>query len=130
MTPIRPSDNRPSDSEVLGFVRAHHGEDPTDLEVLGGRSWSAAYGYRIGEDQLVLRINDEPDGFRDDELAMRYESPALPVPEVSAIGEEFGRCFAISRASLGTIHLGERRPAQSSLVRKVGGWIVTLRIEW
>ena len=101
VTPIRPSDNRPSDAEVVGFLRAHHGADPTDLEVLGGGFWSAAYGYRIGHNELVLRINDEPDGFRDDERSMRYGSPALPVPEVFAIGEGFGRWFAISRRHRG-----------------------------
>jgi aminoglycoside phosphotransferase (APT) family kinase protein len=101
--PSRPSDNRPSDSEVVAFLRDHHGADPTDLEVLGGGFWSAACGYRIGDDELVLRINDEPDGFRDDEFAMRYASPALPVPEVFAIGEGFGRWFAISRRHRGRL---------------------------
>lgn len=100
-TPIRPSDNRPSDSEVVGFLRAHHDADPTDLEALDGGYWSAAYGYRIGNDELVLRINDQPDGFRDDEFAMRYGSPALPVPEVLEVGEALGRWFAISRRHRG-----------------------------
>ncbi len=93
----RPSDNRPSDAAVVQFLRSHHGAEPTGLEVLGGGFWSAAYGYRVGDDELVLRINDVPDGFRDDELAMRYDSPGLPVPEVLTIGEAFGRWFAISR---------------------------------
>ncbi len=93
----RPSDNKPSDVEVLAFLRMHHGEEPTDLEVLGGGFWSAAYGYRLGDDELVLRINNSPDGFRSDQFAMAYRSPALPVPEVLAIGEGFGRWFAISR---------------------------------
>lgn len=97
MTASRPSDNRPSDAEVVEFLRAYHGDEPADLEVLGGGFWSAAFGYRIGDDELVLRINDVPDGFRDDEFAMRYGSAALPVPEVLAIGEGFGRSFAISR---------------------------------
>lgn len=97
----RPSDTRPPDGEVVAFLRAHHSAEPTDLEILRGGFWSAAYGYRIGDDELVLRINDGPDGFRDDELAMRYGSPALPVPEVLAIGEGFGRWFAISRRHRG-----------------------------
>lgn len=97
----RPSDDRPSDAAVVAFLRAHHGADPIDLEPLGGGFWSAAYGYRIGDDELVLRINDGPDGFRADELAMRYGSSALPVPEVLAIGEGFGRWFAISRRRRG-----------------------------
>jgi aminoglycoside phosphotransferase (APT) family kinase protein len=76
---------------------AHHGTEPTHLEVLGGGFWSAAYGYRVGDEELVLRVGDTPDGFHDDKFAMRYGSPALPIPEVLAIGEGFGRWFAVSR---------------------------------
>ncbi len=97
VTLARPSDNKPSDDDVLGFLRIHHGEEPRNLEVLGGGFWSAAYGYRIGDDELVLRLNDEPGGFRDDLVAMRYASAALPVPEVFTVDEAFGRWFAISR---------------------------------
>lgn len=97
MTLTRPSDNRPSDGDVIEFLRAHHGAEPTDLELLSGGFWSAAFGYRVGGDELVLRVNDGPDGFRSDEAAMAYGSARLPVPEVFAIGEGFGRWFAISR---------------------------------
>jgi aminoglycoside phosphotransferase (APT) family kinase protein len=97
----RQSDNRPSDAAVVELLRAHHGVDPTDVEPLGGGFWSAAYGYRIGDDELVLRVNEAPDGFRSDELAMRYACPELPVPEVLTIGEGFGRWFAISRRQHG-----------------------------
>ena len=97
MTSSRPSDRRPSPGAVVEFLRAHHGVDPADLEVLGGGFWSVAYGYRLDDIELVLRINDEPDGFRDDERAMSYASPGLPVPEVLTIGQGFGRWFAISR---------------------------------
>jgi len=95
--PSRPSDNKPPLADVRAFLRQHHGIEPTDIEVLGGGYWSAAFGYRAGDDELVLRVNDNPDGFRDDERAMRDASAALPVPEVLAIGEGFGRWFAISR---------------------------------
>ena len=44
----RPSENRPPDTDVVEFLRTHHGAEPTDLEVLGGGFWSAAFGYRIG----------------------------------------------------------------------------------
>jgi len=86
-----------SDEDVIDFLRSHHGAEPSDLDVLGGGYWSAAYGYRIGNDEFVLRLSEHPDGFRADELAMRYGSPALPVPEVLTIGEGFGRWFAVSR---------------------------------
>jgi hypothetical protein len=97
VTLTRPSDNRPSDDDVIAFLRAHHGTEPTDLELLSGGFWSAAFGYRIGDEEFVLRVNDGPDGFRDDEAAMAYGSARLPVPDVLSIGEAFGRWYAISR---------------------------------
>jgi hypothetical protein len=57
----RPSDNRPEDAAVMQFLRGHHGAEPTRLEVLGGGFWSAAYGYRIGDAELVLGIAAFPD---------------------------------------------------------------------
>ena len=92
-----PSDRRPTDAAVIEFLGDHHGATPAHLEVLGGGFWSAAFGYRIGTDEYVLRIGDMPDGFRSDQLAMRYASSELPVPDVYAVGEAFDRWFAISR---------------------------------
>jgi hypothetical protein len=60
VTLTRPSDNRPSDDDVLAFLRAHHGAEPTDLELLSGGFWSAAFGYRIGDDEFVLRDQRRP----------------------------------------------------------------------
>lgn len=96
-----PSGRRPTDAAVIEFLGGHHGAEPTNLEVLRGGFWSAAFGYRVKDDEFVLRVADTPDGFRADELAMRYTSPALPVPEVLAIGDAFGRSFAISRRHYG-----------------------------
>jgi aminoglycoside phosphotransferase (APT) family kinase protein len=104
----RPSDNRPTDAAVVDFLRAHHGDEPVGLEVLGGGFWSAAYGYRLGDAELVLRVGDRPDGFRADEQAMRYGTRDLPVPDVLAIGRGFDRWFAISRRHHGQVleHVG------------------------
>ncbi len=92
-----PSANRPAEAAVVEFLRAHHHAEPQALEVLSGGFWSAAFGYRVGEDELVLRVNHAPAGFLADELAMRYASSGLPVPEVLAVGEGLGRWVAISR---------------------------------
>lgn len=97
MSVSRPSDDRPTNAAVLEFLHAHHGAEATDLEPLGGGYWSTAYGYRRGDEELVLRLNDGPDGFRADEAAMAHRSSRLPVPEVLAIGEGLGRWFAVSR---------------------------------
>ncbi len=93
----RPSDNRPSDDAVIAFLRDHHGAEVRDLEPLGGGYWSAAYGYNLDGEELVLRLNDGPDGFRSDQAAMTYDARGLPVPEVLVIGEGLGRWFAVSR---------------------------------
>ncbi len=71
MTLAPPSSRRPADAAVIGFLSAHHGAEPTDLEVLRGGFWSAAFGYRVGDDEFVLRVSDAPDGFHADQLAMR-----------------------------------------------------------
>ncbi len=97
MSLTSPSEHRPAGGEILDFLRRHHGAEPHDLEVLGGGFWSAAFGYRIGDEELVLRIGDDRDGFDADARAMHHASPALPVPDVLAIGPGFGRWFAISR---------------------------------
>ena len=123
----QPSDNRPSDAAVVEFLGAHHGAGPTRIELLGGGFWSVAYGYRIGDEDLVLRISDGPDGFRADEVAMGYGSPALPVPEVLTIGEGFGRWFAISRRHRGRF-LEEVGPAEAdALGPTVVDLLATLR---
>ncbi|MEL6984148.1 MAG: phosphotransferase [Actinomycetota bacterium] len=99
----RPSDNRPSDAAITQFLRDHHGGEAVDLEPLSGGFWSAAWGYRVGSDELVLRLNDGPDGFRADEQAMAYRSPGVPVPDVLHIGEGLGRWFAVSRRHHGRV---------------------------
>lgn len=109
----RPSERRPDDKDVVEFLRSHHGPTPAGFEHLAGGFWSAAYGYRINDDELVLRISDAPGGFRDDARAMKYGSSALPVPEVLTIGEDFGRWFAVSRRHRGQV-LEEVRPEQTS----------------
>ncbi len=86
-----------SEATIIEFLDEHHGTPPNDLEVLSGGYWSAAYGYRIGDDELVLRLSARPDGFRADETAMRHGSATLPIPDVLTIGPAFGGWFAISR---------------------------------
>ena len=93
----RPSDNKPSNAAVAEFLGRYHGRPVDGLESLGGGFWSAAYGYRVGLDELVLRIGDTPDGFLADQRAMAWGSEALPVPDLIDVGQALGRWFAVSR---------------------------------
>ncbi len=127
MTLHPPSENRPPLDVVAEFLRSHHGVEPNDLEVLGGGFWSAAFGYRFDGEELVLRLNDDPDGFRADQRAMAYRSAALPVPEVLAVGQGLDRWFAISRRHHGRF-LEEVGPEEAaSLKPTVTGLLAALR---
>ena len=86
----------PSLDEVRRFLTARHGGTVADLELLHGGFWSAAYGYRVDERELVLRFGQVRDWFEMDRAAMAYNAPDLPVPEVLEIGDAFGGSYAIS----------------------------------
>jgi aminoglycoside phosphotransferase (APT) family kinase protein len=87
---------RPHRDEVGRFLAALHGDAVDDLEQLHGGFWSAAYGYRVGDRALVLRIGQHRSWFEMDRDAMAYNAPGSPVPEVLEIGDAFGGAYAIS----------------------------------
>jgi aminoglycoside phosphotransferase (APT) family kinase protein len=88
--------------DLAGFLCRHHGTEVDELELLRGGFWSAAYGYRVGDERLVARFGRMRDGFEMDRAAMRFARPGLPVPEVLDVGDAFDRSFAISRRADGT----------------------------
>jgi aminoglycoside phosphotransferase (APT) family kinase protein len=88
-------DDRPI-ADVVAFLSSHHGAPVTDLEVLSGGFWSAAYGYRVGGRELVLRIGQSREWFAIDRDAMTYSREFLPVPAVLDIGDAFDGAYAIS----------------------------------
>lgn len=88
--------------EIEKFLVATHGQEVGGLRPLDGGFWSSAYGYQIGEQDLVLRLSDSSGGFEMDRAAHRFARPGLPIPEVLEIGEALGRSFAISRRAHGS----------------------------
>jgi aminoglycoside phosphotransferase (APT) family kinase protein len=88
-------DARPVE-DVVAFLVAHHGEPVSDVEVLSGGFWSAAYGYRVGDRELVLRLGQSVEWFEIDRDAMTYSRDGLSVPAVLDVGEAFGGAYAIS----------------------------------
>ncbi|HVM10697.1 MAG TPA: aminoglycoside phosphotransferase family protein [Acidimicrobiales bacterium] len=89
---------RPSLDDVRRLLSSLHSGAPIEvLEPLTGGFWSSAYGYRVGDDELVLRLGEFRDGFEADRAAMAYASPDLPVPEVLEIGSAFGASYCVSR---------------------------------
>ena len=54
----------PDAEDVTAFLASHQGAPVTDLELLSGGSWSAAYGYRVDDRELVLRLGSDAAGSR------------------------------------------------------------------
>ncbi|HZU73331.1 MAG TPA: aminoglycoside phosphotransferase family protein [Acidimicrobiales bacterium] len=96
--------------EARAFLEARYAF-VADLERLGGGFWSAAFGFRCPEGELVLRFGDDRAWFEADRSAMAFARPGLPVPEVLEVGEAAGRAFAVSRRHHG-IYLESVRPDQ------------------
>lgn len=87
--------------DVEKFLVSHHGGPIESLAPLPGGFWSAAYAYRVGGQNLVLRLGTIPEGFEADRAAMTFNGPDLPVPRVVAIGRAFGVGYAISERHFG-----------------------------
>lgn len=85
-----------SRDEVAAFLAARHGTAVTNLELLQGGYWSAAFGYRADGRDLVVRFGEMRQGFEMDQAATAFARPHLPVPEVLEIGDAFERTYAIS----------------------------------
>ena len=113
--------NGPTFDDVAQFLAVRHGESAADIELLRGGFWSAAYGYRVDDRELVLRIGRSRAWFEIDRNAMAFISPDLPVPEVLEIGDAFGGAYAISVRHRGrfleTVATHEAEVAGPTIVR-------------
>jgi len=66
--------------DIEQFLVAWHGRPVDSLAPLPGGFWSAAYGYRVADQDLVLRLGTIPEGFDADRAAMAFDAPG-PLPE-------------------------------------------------
>ena len=117
-------------SEINAWLTSYHGEPISDLQPMDGGYWSSAFSYRLAgqtqrdQQELVLRLGDSDVGYRIDQMAQRFSSPALPVPEVLDIGAAFDHQFAISRRHFGGfIEVAREQRSQSvcaSLAKLLG----------
>lgn len=85
-----------SKEEVVEFLAGQPGK-PGDPEPLSGGAWSSAWAYRAGGEELVIRFGRERSWYEADRMAMAFNGPDLPVPEVREVGTTpSGRAYAIS----------------------------------
>lgn len=88
-------------TQAQAFLASHFGAEPTDVVLVGEGAWSRCFGFRLGDQALVIRFGNHVDDFEKDQLAYRYHSAALPIPHVSEIGQAFGGYYAISTRTYG-----------------------------
>ncbi len=83
------------------FLRGRFGGDVEVGPDLPQGEWSRAYAFRHAGRELVVRFNPDRHTFDVDLLALRFASPALPIPAVFEVGEAEGAYYAISERAFG-----------------------------
>ena len=92
---------QPEIAQIADWLANIYDGAVTEIAPISGGFWSAAYTYRVGADEFVLRLSDMPDWFAIDAAAMQFTAPDLPIPEVIDVGEALGHQYAISRRHYG-----------------------------
>jgi len=83
-------------SEVQAFLADHLNSVPSEVALIGEGAWSRCFGFRRGDDELVIRFGKYVDDFQKDKRAYRYATPDMLIPEVIDIGPYGDGYYAIS----------------------------------
>lgn len=83
------------------FLADYFDPAPTEIEFIGAGAWSQCYGFRHAERDLVIRFGKYVDDFQKDQVAYRYATPELPIPQVLDLGQVYDRYYAISTRAHG-----------------------------
>ncbi|MBX2998478.1 MAG: aminoglycoside phosphotransferase family protein [Caldilineaceae bacterium] len=83
-------------TQAQTFLAAQFDPTISDVEQIGEGAWSRCFGFRRGDEKLVVRFGNYVDDFENDQRASIYNAVDLPVPQVLAIGPAFGGYYAIS----------------------------------
>ena len=82
--------------EAAQFLDSHFSSKVTQVELLNGGDWSAAYAYVLEAKEYVIRFAANREDFVKDQAIGRYASEKLHVPKVNEIGEALRGFYAIS----------------------------------
>ena len=87
--------------EARTFLRAR-GHEADDLLRLKGGRWSAAFAFREGDREYVVRFHERRDDLEKDRLAQRWASARLRTPRIVEIGDAPPGAYGISERVRGT----------------------------
>jgi aminoglycoside phosphotransferase (APT) family kinase protein len=105
----------PTLAQLEAFLHDVHGSRVSQIHPLDGGFWSSAFAYQVETRELVLRVGTVREGFEMDRVAMTFDRPDLPVPEVLEVGEWLGHAYAISARHHGRF-LETVRPDEADVV--------------
>ncbi|MFN8443319.1 MAG: aminoglycoside phosphotransferase family protein [Caldilineaceae bacterium] len=90
-----------SSTDAQEFLVKHFGLGIGSPVLVGEGAWSRCFGFRHGDEELVIRFGKYVDDFEKDQRAYTLASPDLPIPNVLEIGEAFDGYYAISTRAYG-----------------------------
>lgn len=73
------------------------------MTFVGEGAWSRCYGFKLGQDDLVIRFGQFAEDFLKDKQASLFASPELPIPELLTIGKALNGYYAVSRRVYGKV---------------------------
>jgi hygromycin-B 4-O-kinase len=82
--------------EARQFLDSHFSLKTTQVELLNGGDWSAAYAYVLEGEEYVIRFAASREDFAKDQAISQYASGKLHVPKVTEIGKALRGFYAIS----------------------------------
>ena len=88
-------------SQARAFLASYLDAEPSEVALIGEGAWSRCFGFRRGDEELVIRFGNYLDDFRKDQLASAYAAPDLPIPQVLDVGIAFDGYYAISTRAHG-----------------------------
>jgi hygromycin-B 4-O-kinase len=82
--------------QTQAFLVEHVDPSCSDVEPIGQGAWSRCFGFRCGDEELVIRFGRHVDDFLKDQHAYRHTTPELPIPRVRVLGHAFDGYYAIA----------------------------------
>ncbi len=87
--------------QATAFLQHRFSKQLSKIEYVGEGAWSRCFGFKLGQDDLVIRFGSHLADFQKDQIASKYATVDLPIPKVIEIGEAEGMFYAISTRVFG-----------------------------
>ena len=87
--------------QATEFLHRRFSNQVSSIEYVGEGAWSRCFGFKLEQEDLVIRFGRHLADFQKDQIASKYATADLPIPKVVEIGEAEGMFYAISTRVFG-----------------------------